>query len=166
MTKKSIGSPMLMSELLGVVLDACAKAQEQTVAEGYEGFRKTGIADGKLAKVRFSYVREGTNCVIDVPLFLLVPQRAMQIESLTMDFGLDVSCVQTEDYSLSDSFRLFKTRFRTSTEESASAHSEAQKMQVTLKLGQAPMPAGLSKILQISAESFQAKEAETANKVS
>lgn len=166
MTKKSIESPMLMSELLGVVLDSCAKAQEQTAADAYEGFRKTGIMDGKLAKVRFSYEREATNCFIDVPLFLLVPQRAMQIESLTMDFGLDVSAVHTEDYSLSDSFRLFKTRFRTSSEESASAHSEAQKMQVTLKLGQAPMPAGLSKILQISTESFQAKDAEAANKVS
>lgn len=166
MAKKSIESPMLMSELLGVVLDSCAKAQEQTVADAYEGFRKTGIMDGKLAKVRFSYEREATNCFIDVPLFLLVPQRAMQIESLTMDFGLDVSAVHTEDYSLSDSFRLLKTRFRTSSEESASAHSEAQKMQVTLKLGQAPMPAGLSKILQISTESFQTKDAEAANKVS
>jgi hypothetical protein len=141
------------SDLIGKPLLSCIAAQERASHAVWKYIEDVGLteeSDGnkEAVIVSFSFVSQGQEIRLSVPLLSIVPIPYFSIDSLDINFRANVTAVENDTLKATYSF---------SKDSSAAADNEyyaENAIDVKVRATQDSMPAGLSKVMNFLEQSI------------
>ena len=162
--------------LIGAPLDAAIEAQSRAAVSSVNFIKAIGFDDkGKVQNITFTAKKGGTETEITVPLLTIVPIPFIRIDEMTIDFKANItSSTESEDKTVesksasakvnaSARYLFFKANLEASVsskKDSESTKKSRYSVETTIDIHvhavQDELPAGLSKMLNILADTIEA----------
>jgi len=162
--------------LIGAPLDAAIEAQSRAAVSSVNFIKSIGFDEkGKVQNITFTAKKGGTETEITVPLLTIVPIPFIRIDEMTIDFKANItSTTESEDKTIESKSASAKVSgsarylfFKASLEASVSSKKDSEStknsrysVETTIDIHvhavQDELPAGLSKMLNILADTIEA----------
>lgn len=175
------------SSMIGAPLKACIDAQAMAAKTTWEFIQEVGLStdsetgEKKAVNVSFSFIQNGRNVQLNVPLLTIVPIPYIAINSVDINFKASISASSSSVSETSSSSSLdagadvtaglkvgpfhmdanFKANYSSKKDSKAteeSKYSVEYTMDIAVKAGQESMPAGLAKVLELLGNSLDVSD--------
>jgi len=133
---------MMAREQVNFILDHCFLADE----EGYHP-----------VMIRFLFTKNSVTGVFELPLLTIVPINSLGVESLELNFSLEIKSHHTkkaEDHSHAVLSGVIASRERKSKTRQTNCESGGACVEVMLKAGNLPLPVGLTNMIDLYSKSI------------
>lgn len=175
------------SSMIGGPLKACIEAQAMAAKTSWEFIQEVGLntdpetGEKKAVNVSFSFIQNGREVQLNVPLLTIVPIPYIAIHSVDINFKANISAASSSVNETSSSSSLdagaevtaglkigpfhmdAKLNANYSSKKDSRATEESKysveyTMDVAVKAGQDSMPAGLAKVLELLGNSLDVSD--------
>lgn len=175
------------SSMIGGPLKACIEAQAMAAKTSWEFIQEVGLntdpntGEKKAVNVSFSFIQNGREVQLNVPLLTIVPIPYIAIHSVDINFKANISAASSSVNEQSSSSSLdagaeitaglkigpfhmdAKLNANYSSKKDSKATEESKysveyTMDVAVKAGQDSMPAGLAKVLELLGNSLDVSD--------
>ena len=162
------------SSLIGGPLNAAIDAQAKAAVSSVKFIRAIGFDDnGNVQNISFIATKDGNNSEITVPLLTIVPIPFIRIDDMTIDFKASITSSKEEEdkttqsssksgsFSASAKYLFFSAKLEgtiSSKKDSSSTRNSKYSVETTIDVHihavQDELPAGLSRMLDILADTI------------
>jgi hypothetical protein len=175
------------SSMIGGPLKACIEAQAMAAKTSWDFIQEVGLnidpqtGEKKAVNVSFSFIQNGREAQLNVPLLTIVPIPYIAIHSIDINFKANISASSSSVSEQSSSTSLnagaeinagfkkgpfhidakLKANYSSKKDSKAteeSKYSVEYTMDIAVKAGQDSMPAGLAKVLELLGNSLDVSD--------